>query len=189
MSEAAQPTSAASLADVSIEVLNRDCFCIGLDTGALRQALESEIGQPGLFDMVQERCPYLFAARPVFVSHIHMARMTEVIGAVESVIALPAYREEVLARAPAIARHHPRGGTGVFFGYDFHATEAGFGLIEINTNAGGAMLNALLARAQRTCCPAMDQAVRGGVEPQVSPGSDTPKFCLDVRFVIIAHAA
>ncbi len=34
----------------SIERLNSECFCISLDTAALRQVLESEIGQPGLFD-------------------------------------------------------------------------------------------------------------------------------------------
>ena len=40
----------------------------------------------------------------------------------------------------------------MFFGYDFYVAENSFGLIEINTNAGGAMLNAVLARAQRACC-------------------------------------
>ncbi len=144
---------------VSVETLNSDCFCISLDTDALRVALESGIGQPGLFDLVQQRCPYLFAARPVFVSHAHMARMATLIKAIESVVALPVYREEVLARSPAIARHHPGGAKSVFFGYDFHVTEGGFGLIEINTNAGGAMLNAVLARAQRACCPAMESLV------------------------------
>ncbi|MEO8310534.1 MAG: hypothetical protein ABI520_05115 [Caldimonas sp.] len=140
----------------SIEALNSDCFCISLDNEALRSALESEIGQPGLFDLVQERCPYLFAARPVFVSHANMSRMTQVVGAVEEVVALPAYRAEVLARSPTIARHDPGGARGVFFGYDFHVAESAFGLIEINTNAGGAMLNSVLARAQRACCPAID---------------------------------
>jgi hypothetical protein len=155
----AAAVATASLNGASIEALNSDCFCISLDTEALRRALESKIGQPGLFNLVQQRCPYLFAARPVFVSHDHMARMAHLVQAVESVVALPAYREEVLARSPAIARHHPGGAKGVFFGYDFHATEGGFGLIEINTNAGGAMLNAVLARAQRACCPAMESLV------------------------------
>lgn len=59
-------------------------------------------------------------------------------------MALPAYREEVLARAPAIARHEPRGARSVFFGYDFHLDGDRLGLIEINTNADGAMLNAVL---------------------------------------------
>ncbi len=143
----------------SMEVLNSECFCISLDTGQLRAALESEVGQPGLFDLVQERCPYLFAARPVFLSREHLARMAQVVQAVESVIALPAYREEILSAAPAIARHGPGGARGVFFGYDFHVTEDAFGLIEINTNAGGAMLNAVLARAQHACCAALADLV------------------------------
>jgi hypothetical protein len=145
---------------ISMEVLNNECFCISLDTEALRRALESEIGQPSLFDLIQQRCPYLFATRPVFLSHEHMLRMAQVVQAVESVVALPAYREEVLATAPPIARHDPGGAKGVFFGYDFHVTEGAFGLIEINTNAGGAMLNAVLARAQRACCAALQ-----GLEP------------------------
>jgi len=148
---------AAALAGVSIETLNSRCFCISLDTEALRGALEVTLGQPGLFELVQQRCPYLFAAHPVFLAPAHMQRMAQVVRAVESVIALPAYREEVLARSPAIARHDPGGAKGVFFGYDFHVTEGGFGLIEINSNAGGAMLNAVLARAQRACCPAIEQ--------------------------------
>lgn len=83
-----------------------------------------------------------------------MLRMAQVVHAIESVVALPAYRDDVLATAPAIARHDPGGARGVFFGYDFHVADNSFGLIEINTNAGGAMLNAVLARAQRACCVA-----------------------------------
>ncbi len=155
------PATAASLlpGPTSMELLNSECFCISLDTAALRQALESEIGEPGLFDLIQQRCPYLFATRPVFLSHEHMLRMAQLVHAIESVIALPAYRDEVLATAPAIARHDPGGAKGVFFGYDFHVAENSFGLIEINTNAGGAMLNAVLARAQRACCAAVDGLV------------------------------
>ena len=140
----------------SMEVLNTECFCISLDTAALRQALASEIGEPGLFHLIQQRCPYLFATRPVFLSHEHMLRMARVVRAIESLVALPAYRDAVLATAATIARHDPGGAKGVFFGYDFHVAENSFGLIEINTNAGGAMLNAVLARAQRACCAAVD---------------------------------
>jgi len=164
------PVSAAdtvkSLVPTSMEVLNSECFCISLDIAALRHALESEIGQAGLFDLIQQRCPYLFAARPVFLSREHALRMTQLVRAIESVVALPAYRDEVLATAPAIARHDPGGAKGVFFGYDFHAAENSFGLIEINTNAGGAMLNALLARAQRACCA----AVSGLLPPSATAG-------------------
>jgi hypothetical protein len=87
--------------------------------------------------------------------------MAQVMQAVESVVALPAYRERVLATAPAIARLGTRGPLGVFFGYDFHLTQGHLALIEVNTNAGGAMLNAVLARAQRACCPGIDAMVPG----------------------------
>ena len=143
----------------SIELLNSECFCLSLDTKALKQALESEIGQPGLFDLIQQRCPYLFATRPVFVSHANMARMEQVVHAIESVVALPSYREEILGDSPHIANHDPGGAKSVFFGYDFHVTEGGFGLIEVNTNAGGAMLNAVLARAHQACCPSIEKMV------------------------------
>ncbi|WP_372528314.1 hypothetical protein [Piscinibacter sp.] len=144
-----------------VEALNSGCFCMGLDADALRAALQSELSPPGLFELLSERCPYVFAARPVFVSSAHLQRMAQVVRAVESVVALPAYREEVLARSPAIARHDPGGAKSVFFGYDFHVDEGGVGLIEINTNAGGAMLNALLARAQRACCASVQDLLPG----------------------------
>ena len=156
----------------SLEVLNRECFCISLDSSLLRQALESEIGEPGLFELMQQRCPFLFATRPVFLSHEHTLRMAQLVRAVESVVALPAYRDAVLATAPAIARHDPGGAKGAFFGYDFHIAENSFGLIEINTNAGGAMLNGVLARAQRACCAAVDvflppSATAGAFEDEI----------------------
>lgn len=78
--------------------------------------------------------------------------MSGLIEAVEAVIGLPAYRDFVLSRSPAIARHDPGGASGVFFGYDFHVADDRIGLIEINTNAGGAMLNSVLAHAHHACC-------------------------------------
>ncbi|HYD75159.1 hypothetical protein [Ramlibacter sp.] len=138
-------------APLSIEALNAGCFCVSLDADVLSRALEAEFGSPEILRLVQERCPYLFSARPVFVSHGHMDRMARVVKAVETVAGLATYREHVLARSPEIARHTP-GARGVFFGYDFHVAEDAFGLIEVNTNAGGAMLNAVLARAHRACC-------------------------------------
>lgn len=143
-----------------IDALNSDCFCFSLDRDALAHALDAELGTPGLAALMHERCPTLFAAQPVFVAPQHLQRMAQVVRAVESVVALPAYREQVLASAPAIARLPAAGGPrGVFFGYDFHLDHGRLGLIEVNTNAGGAMLNAALARAQRSCCAAMDSMV------------------------------
>ena len=168
--------AAAALAGVPIETLNSQCFCISLDKDALRETLESTLGQPGLFELVQQRCPHLFAAHPVFIAPAHLDRMAQVVRAVESVVALPAYREEVLAHSPAIARHDPGGAKGVFFGYDFHVTQNNFGLIEINTNAGGAMLNAVLSRAQHACCPAIEQLLPPSRRAEVIESSISAMF-------------
>ncbi len=53
-----------------------------------------------------------------------------------------AYRESLAAEAGAVTAHVP-GNFGVFMGYDFHLTPEGPRLIEVNTNAGGALLNGL----------------------------------------------
>ncbi len=135
------------------DALNRACFCFRLDPAALAQALGAELGSPALSEMVRQRCPYLFAAQPVFVGTPHLQQMAQVVQALEAVVALPAYREEVLGAAPEIAQSGSAGTRSVFFGYDFHLNQETLALIEVNTNAGGAMLNAVLARAQRSVCP------------------------------------
>lgn len=85
--------------------------------------------------------PNLFSGTHVKVSRGDTARMAALIGAVERVAALPAYREYLLAGAPEIARHVPPN-PGAFYGYDFHLSPTGPKLIEINTNAGGGLLAA-----------------------------------------------
>ena len=85
--------------------------------------------------------PHLFSAAQVKVSRDDTPRMAALIAAVERVVALPAYREHVLAGAPDMARHVPPN-PGAFYGYDFHLTPSGPKLIEINTNAGGGLLAA-----------------------------------------------
>ncbi len=145
-----------------IETLNSGCFCVSLDREALRRAIESDPAAQGLHRLIEERCPHLFAALPVFVSHSQVDEMARIIDAVEAVVALPAYREAALGWAPAIARHDPRT-RGVFMGYDFHLGAEGPRLIEINTNAGGALLNAVLGRAQRACCEEVAAFVGGPV--------------------------
>ena len=145
-----------------IETLNTDCFCVSLDPEALRGAIEADPAAQGLSQLIAERCPHLFSALPLFVSRAHVEEMAAVVRAVEKVVTLPAYREAALAWAPEIARHDP-GTPSVFMGYDFHLGAEGPKLIEINTNAGGALLNALLARAQRACCEDVARLVNGPI--------------------------
>ncbi len=132
------------------EQLNSQCFCGGLQLAALTEALGAAPGQPDVAALIAERCPNLFATLPVFISAAHARQIDALIGAVEAVAALPAYRALVLHDAAPIARLEQRA-HGVFFGYDFHLEGERIGLIEINTNAGGALLNAALARAQNPC--------------------------------------
>lgn len=142
----------AGLTNRTVDLLNHGCFCITLDAASLRQALDAAVGEPGLADLVAERCPHAFAAQPVFISGARVSQIRQLIQAVETVVAEPAYQAKVLAHAPAIARHRTGACKSVFFGYDVHLHDDGIALIEINTNAGGALLNAALARAQRACC-------------------------------------
>lgn len=148
---------------ITTENFNRECFCISLDEPALARSMAADIGHPELFTLVQDRLPSMFSARPVVLSQTQVQSMSRVIAALESVVALPAYREEVLSRSDPIARH-PTRAHSVFMGYDFHVHADGLGLIEVNTNAGGALLNALLARAQRACCAEIETLVPTGAQ-------------------------
>jgi hypothetical protein len=83
----------------------------------------------------------IFANATVFVAESTLQQLQTIITAIEHVIALPAYQKYVLNYAPNTAYFVPKA-RGVFFGYDFHIDENGNPqLIEINTNAGGALLN------------------------------------------------
>jgi hypothetical protein len=96
------------------------------------------------------RKTHLFSNVPVFLPEAGVGEMLRVVHAVEAATRLPGYRHAVLSLALDIARHD-FGPVGVFMGYDFHLAADGPRLIEVNTNAGGAFLNALLAKAQRAC--------------------------------------
>lgn len=138
----------------SAESLNRGCVCRPLDPDRLRRELEAEPSLVGLCEDISRTRPHLFSATAVFISREQFNRIVSLIAAVESVVSLPGFRESALARAPHAAQIDP-GPLGVFFGYDFHLASRGPQLIEINTNAGGALLNTVLARSQHACCREM----------------------------------
>ena len=87
--------------------------------------------------------PQFFSSADITIAAGQMQAMADIINAIESVIAMPAYQAHALAQSPEIARL-PVKSRSVFMGYDFHLTESGPKLIEINTNAGGGLLNAYL---------------------------------------------
>jgi len=140
-----------------VEELNRGCACRTLDGEGLRRQLESEPALAGLGDEIALTRPNLFSRTAVFITPAQRARMAAIVDAAQEVTALPHFRSAAIARAPAIAGLE-FGPQGVFLGFDFHLSARGPKLIEINTNAGGALLNAALARAQRACCDEMASA-------------------------------
>ena len=135
----------------SVEGLNRSCRCLTLDEDALKRQLERELGARGLSEGLVHTHPHLFAAVPLFVSRAQVGQMARVIDAVARVVATPVFQRAALSWAPEISHFDP-GFPGGLLGYDFHLAAAGPQLIEINTNPGGALLNTVLARAQRACC-------------------------------------
>jgi len=112
------------------EKLNRECGCESV--GAVEWA-------------------GFYSKAPVFVGTSQFRQMEKLIAAIQRVIGLPLFQQTVLAEAPPIARIR-RGPQGVFLGFDFHIGSEGPKLIEINTNAGGAMLNAAAEWRHPDCC-------------------------------------
>jgi len=126
--------------------LNGDCHSAKIDRAALQSALQK---QGGLWHgLVTERCQHLFADAPVFIAPAQMQQMREVIDAVERVVALPGWGTQEPNLSSKCGREQSQA-QGVFYGYDFHLNSDGAHLIEINSNAGGGFLNALLLDSQR----------------------------------------
>jgi hypothetical protein len=142
------------------EAFNATCFCIGVDLEHLRRWLEQDLGGRGLSRPVLESHPHLFSAAPVFVSREQVEAMRQIVAGIEQVSDNDGYRRRVLANAPAVAAGAPAA-QGILQGYDFHLTSAGPKLIEINTNAGGALLNVALIRAAHACCDSVAQLMSG----------------------------
>lgn len=136
----------------SVEALNSGCFCVGVDAATLQAKLDDALGVHGLPEPMAVSHAHLFSALPVYVSRRHLEQTASVVAAVQAVAALPIYQSAVLAWAPDIARFDPQSPGGLL-GFDFHLGVDGPQLIEINTNPGGVLLNAILGQAQRACMP------------------------------------
>jgi hypothetical protein len=134
------------------EALHRDCFCVAVDPVAVRAQLNSLLDDNGTPVRLAEAHAHLFSSLPIFVPEQTVAQMTTAVKALTEVVATPTYVAAALSWAPAIAARDP-GSPGGLLGFDFHLGPEGPRLIEINTNPGGLLLNAALARAQRLCLP------------------------------------
>lgn len=137
--------------------LNASCFCMTLDRAQMCETVRKLTGDATFCAQHVVTRPHLFSNVPVFLPAADVRAMQEIVSAIVAVSSLPAYRARVLSWAPEAARED-HGPAGALMGYDFHLGEGGPRLIEINTNAGGAVLNAVLAQAQQACCPEMTLA-------------------------------
>ena len=143
--------------------LNRDCHCINIDEDALRRRLVAHLCESGVDNSFVDPGHYPFAASPVFVSPADVNDMLQFVTAFEHVIHISTVRDRLLAHALDIARHD-FGTRGAFVSYDFHLAVDGPKLIEVNTNAGGVLLNLYLAAAQKACCTDVDRLVGGIID-------------------------
>lgn len=134
-------------------LLNQDCACFSLDVDALRQALHADSVLAEWWPHWQDTHAHLFSNNGLFISRAQLQAMQQAVQVLHDTMTSPAWQAHALAHSPDLA-HMAQGPQGVFMGYDFHLTESGPRLIEVNTNAGGAMLSLAAARAQRACCDA-----------------------------------
>lgn len=125
--------------------LNQSCFCIGTDVDAARaelaHALAASDQSPGLADSHA----HLFSEVSVFITTDQLAAMEKVIKTISVIATTPGWRQQALVDVPVSASFDP-GYESAFTAYDFHLDIDGPRLIEINTNAGGALLCASAAR-------------------------------------------
>lgn len=134
---AALPQNTAPNSDAASTVrvasrLNRFCLCP-------QQELKVEAAFPRV------------AAAPLYIPQAAFAAMRDTIAAIHRIAALPGWQAQALAEAPASAAFNP-GHPGVLYGYDFHLGAERPQLIEINSNAGGALISTALLAAQNSCC-------------------------------------
>ena len=159
MSPTAPPNGLLAATEVVAEQLNLGCFCISLDRKELEKALDRAVRIEGFAERLSASHPTLFSNVPVFVPSATLRKMMLIVDAVEGAARLPAYRAAALSHAPQSAQLN-FGPVGAFMGFDFHLAPDGPKLIEVNTNAGGAFLNAFLAGAQHACCQKAESEVR-----------------------------
>lgn len=104
-----------------------------------RRLLEATLGSGALAER-----PHLFSDRIVDIPATELSELAGFVQAVSALVTLPSYQDAIAERQGTTFALQP---PGVCLGFDFHRTPDGPKLIEINTNAGGALLVTLLNRA------------------------------------------
>ncbi len=122
------------------EILNRECRCKTLCEETLEKKLAG----------IRELRPNLFSETTTYLDLADYHQISTFITILEKVFLTEKYRTRVSGTDTKPVT------SGVLMGYDFHLTDEGPRLIEINTNAGGIYLNLILAQSQVNCCGEMN---------------------------------
>ena len=125
--------------------LNQSCFCIGTDVDAARAELAHALAASDQSSGLAASHAHLFSDLSVFITNDQLAAMQRVIKTIRAVAATTGWQHQALHDVPVSAAIDP-GYESAFTAYDFHLDTEGPRLIEINTNAGGALLCASAAR-------------------------------------------
>ena len=148
-----QPSNPQTSDNLSVENINLGCFCTTLDREQLDKILKSD----DLTRDILQTQPQLFSNTSVFISSHQINQIKAIVQSIERIVHLTAFQTMVLNNTDVTSilgkrKNENQENPGVFMGYDFHLTDTGPQLIEINTNAGGAFLNSALLNAQTLCC-------------------------------------
>ncbi len=120
------------------EHLNKYCHCISSSASARAEAPLKPFS-------------HMTSETPVFISQSHADEMAALIKLITRVTKDPLFKEATRQFTPSIAQQFMPS-SGALFGYDFHLTDEGPKLIEINTNAGAIFPNIYLNKTQSPCC-------------------------------------
>jgi hypothetical protein len=123
--------------------MNRACQCFPVSRDKLVAALHDS--------PLREEHSGLVAGSAVFAGASEAAAIADFARDLVTVLALPGFRDAALRQAGPAAQHDP-GIAGGLLGLDFHLTESGPKLIEINTNPGGILINVEIQDALQACC-------------------------------------
>lgn len=126
--------------------LNRYCQCYRPDLDSTASAEAARRLSPSTLERLTSQSA-LYAATVAFVDAEQVTAIRALIRLIDRLAATPEWATLLGLPAP-----DPRRGPGLLMGYDFHVTADGCRLIEINTNAGGAVPSALALLALKDCC-------------------------------------
>ncbi|RHX87272.1 circularly permuted ATPgrasp domain protein [Leptospira stimsonii] len=147
------------------KVFNRECQCITiekevLDRSFLKKIKASMSEENSDLDSLTDR---FFASSASFLDPSDFLKIRKTIQVIQKILKNEKVRKEILKEFPENLRGRFSEG-GVFLSFDFHLSEEGPKLIEINTNAGGAFLQTKLVEAQKECCPEVRDALASAEE-------------------------